>query len=63
MEKLSGKNVRARWYDPRKGTWTEIAVFANAGTRDYVPPSKGDTDDWVLVLEDAEKNFPTEPPK
>jgi hypothetical protein len=57
MEKVSGKAVKAQWYDPREGTWTHIGEFLNTGRRGFVPPSRGEQSDWVLVLEDAAKGF------
>jgi hypothetical protein len=55
MDKLSGKSVTARWYDPREGTWQEIGEYPNSGTREFVAPGQGARSDWVLVLDDAEK--------
>src|SRR5262249_4143793 len=52
MDKLAGSKVKARWYDPRDGSWREIGEFTNAGDREFDPPSHGEKDDWVLVLED-----------
>jgi hypothetical protein len=63
MNKIAGKNVKAQWYDPREGTWREIGIFANTGTSTFVPPATGDQNDWVLILEDAGRNFPVAPPK
>jgi len=63
MDKLSGKSVKARWYDPREGTWREIGEYPNTGTREFVAPAQGARSDWVLVLDDAEKGYPTEQPK
>jgi hypothetical protein len=60
MDRIAGKNVQARWYDPRTGTWREIGEYGNTGVRQFVAPSQGDQNDWVLVLDDAEKNYPTE---
>src|SRR5262249_35213309 len=60
MDKISGKKVKARWYDPREGTWRDIGEYANTGTREFVAPSRGARSDWVLVLDDAEKGYPTE---
>jgi hypothetical protein len=60
MDKITGKKVKARWYDPRTGKWREIGEFPNTGVREFVTPSKGDRDDWVLVLDDLEKGYPTE---
>ena len=44
MDKLSGKSVKARWYDPRKGTWREIGEYPNTGTREFVAPAQGATE-------------------
>jgi len=63
MDKLSGKSVKARWYDPREGTWRAIGDYPNTGTREFVAPAKGAQSDLVLILDDAEKGYPTEPPK
>ena len=60
MEKISAKSVKARWYDPRDGTWREIGTYANNGLRKFVAPTQGRQSDWVLVLDDEEKNYPTE---
>jgi hypothetical protein len=59
MDRIAGKKVQARWYDPRKGTWLDMGEYANTGTRGFIAPSQGPQSDWVLVLDDAEKNYPT----
>jgi hypothetical protein len=60
MDKIAGKRVNARWYDPREGTWREIGEYANTGDREFVAPSQGPRSDWVLVLEDAAKGYATQ---
>ena len=55
---LSGKKVKAWWFDPRHGTATEIGVFDKKGVREFKPPIHGKGNDWVLVLDDASKSFP-----
>jgi hypothetical protein len=35
-----------------------IGTFPNGGEREFIPPSKGEMLDWVLVLDDASKNYP-----
>lgn len=60
MDKLTGRTIKARWYDPRTGTWRDIGEFPSTGTREFTAPSAGDHDDWVLVLDDAAKGYPTE---
>ena len=63
MNRISSRDVQARWYDPRVGTWHNIGGFPNTGTRVFVAPSGGDKNDWVLVLEDAKRNYPVDPPE
>jgi hypothetical protein len=59
MDKLSGTKIKAQWYDPREGTWRLIGQYTNKGVREFVPPSNGDQNDWILVLEDMEKSYPS----
>jgi hypothetical protein len=54
MGRISGRTVRASWYDPRTGTLQEIGEVANVGTVRFQPPGgRRDGNDWVLVLDDA----------
>jgi len=59
LDKLSGTQVRAWWYDPRHGTAEEIGTFPKQGAKKFKPPIHGKGNDWVLVLDDAAKGFPT----
>jgi hypothetical protein len=58
MGKISGEKVKAWWFNPRTGGAIEIGAFDNKGTQSFNPPSKGYNSDWVLVLDDAAKNYP-----
>ncbi len=51
MDLLSGKQVKASWYDPRSGQWSDIGVHPAKGEQTYTPPADGP--DWVLVLDAA----------
>ena len=51
MNTLHGSSVKAQWYDPRDGTWQAIGQFANKGVHEFVAPSHGEQDDWLLVLD------------
>jgi hypothetical protein len=56
---ISGKNIKAWWFDPRTGTSSIIGKYSNKSTRKFVPPGKpGRGNDWILVLDDASKQFP-----
>ena len=58
MGKISGKRVKAWWYDPRTGARTQIGAFRNTGTRTFDPPGETEIgNDWVLVLDNARKTF------
>lgn len=57
MGKISGDRVKGWWYNPRTGTSMEIGPWDNRGSHDFEPPSQGFGSDWVLVLDDAGKNF------
>jgi hypothetical protein len=59
MDKITGTKVKAHWYDPRNEKWREIGEYPNTGVREFAPSPKGDRDDWVVVLDDAEKAYPT----
>ncbi len=58
MDKISGGMVKAWWFDPRDGTAKAAGSFPNTGTHEYTPPAYGEALDWVLVLDDAARNFP-----
>ncbi|MGQ9918024.1 MAG: glycoside hydrolase family 140 protein, partial [Bryobacteraceae bacterium] len=58
LDKLSGARVAAWWFNPRTGESTRIGEFDNRGQREFVPPEPGEASDWVLVLDDASRNFP-----
>lgn len=53
MDRLSGPELRAWWYDPRTGAAALIGLFPNVGTQTFTPPATAP--DWVLVLDDAQR--------
>jgi hypothetical protein len=55
LDKLSGSQVVARWYNPRNGRSSVIGTFARGGNRTFATPAAGN--DWVLVLDDASRRF------
>jgi hypothetical protein len=56
-EKVSGDAIKAYWYDPRLGTSAYIGQFPKTESREFTPPSSGRGNDWVLVIDDAARNF------
>ena len=48
---ISGSKVNAYWYDPRMGKTHFIDLYKNEGIIEFVPPSSGRNNDWVLILD------------
>lgn len=58
LTKISGGTAKAWWYNPRTGQPTAIGTFPTTNKQDFRPPDPGEMTDWVLVLDDATKNYP-----
>jgi len=58
MDVIAGAKVKAWWFDPRTGRATDAGTFGNSGEREFMPPGAGELLDWVLVLDDAVRNYP-----
>ncbi len=58
MDKISGAKVKAWWFNPRTGAAESIGEFPNTGERAFTPPQPGEQLDWILVLDDAGRDFP-----
>lgn len=56
--KIKGNKLKAYWYNPRNGKTTNAGEVANTTENKFTPPSKGYGQDWVLVVDDAAKNYP-----
>ena len=60
LGKITGKKINAWWFNPRNGKAEAIGTFDNhQGDREFTPPDDGEMLDWVLVLDDAAKNYPS----
>lgn len=54
---ISGSELTATWYNPRNGEIKAIGKVDNKGSSEFTPPTNGYGQDWVLVLDDASKNY------
>ncbi|MCC7524812.1 MAG: glycoside hydrolase family 140 protein [Chitinophagaceae bacterium] len=54
---LTGNTLNAHWFNPRNGNCGSAIEYANKGTLRFVPPSTGYGQDWVLILDDASKQY------
>lgn len=57
MGKISGEKIKAHWFDPRTGKTTAAGESDNRGSKKFNPPASGYGVDWILVLDDASKNY------
>jgi hypothetical protein len=58
LDKITGPQVKAWWFNPRSGEAKPAGEFANTGKHGFTPPTSGEGNDWVLVLDQAAKNSP-----
>jgi hypothetical protein len=57
LDKIGAKSIKAWWFDPRSGEAGVPEVISGRGQMKFTPPSGGRGNDWILVLDDADKNF------
>jgi hypothetical protein len=57
MGKIEGKMLNVHWFNPRNGAVTNEQQVENSGNKIFNPPSSGYGQDWVLILDDAAKNY------
>ena len=55
---IKGKSLAAWWFNPRDGRTVAIPAFKNEGKKEFTPTSIGRGSDWVLIVDDASKNYP-----
>ncbi len=55
---LTGSMLKTWWYNPRNGEARLIGTREKLPELEFMPPDPGEFLDWVLVLEDASRNFP-----
>lgn len=59
---INSKRIKVWWYDPRHGTAIPVDEFDNKGNYEpswnTLPWHNGAGPDWVLVIDDATKNYP-----
>lgn len=55
--RLSGRRLRAWWFDPRNGRAQDAGEHASAGSVGFAAPSSGSGQDWVLVLDDGGRRY------
>jgi hypothetical protein len=57
VNRLSGDRLTIWWYNPRSGMAEPAGVCGRLGERTFNPPSTGENQDWILVLDDDARGF------
>lgn len=58
MNAIRAERVRAWWFNPRNGQAQSAGEFPAIGERAFTPPDPGEHLDWIIVLDDATRNYP-----
>lgn len=59
LSKLEGERFTGQWYDPRTGNAFAGPRVTISEAIEIVPPTSGKGHDWVLVIDNASRNFGT----
>jgi hypothetical protein len=52
LEKLNWDKLKASWFNPRNGTFSEIGTYEAKAIKTFDPPGeKTDGNDWILILD------------
>lgn len=57
MGKIAGKEVNVWWYNPGEGRAIPLQAVENTGVKEFLPPSSGEGNDWLLILDNAEASL------
>lgn len=55
---LKAKRLNEIWFDPRYGVSYAVHTTNTHGFQTYAPPTSGRGQDWILIIEDAAKEWP-----
>jgi hypothetical protein len=56
LDRLFSRKIKAWWFNPRDGSSASAGEYEKLEPTEFVSPPDGP--DWVLVLDDAVKNYP-----
>ena len=58
LDQLPWRKIRGWWFNPRDGQAIPIEEHPDTGQHNFNPPGRsGDDNDWVLVIDDASKDY------
>lgn len=57
LDRIGAGAINAYWFNPRNGEIKIIETIRNIENTRFTPPSNGRGNDWILILDDASKEF------
>lgn len=57
LNRITGNTIKAWWFNPRDGRYIFIKDISDKKREDFTPHASGRGSDWVLVLENKERNY------
>ena len=57
LDKIEATSLTAYWFNPRTGEAKLLGTFPGSGSKKFTPPSNGRGNDWILVLDNSDKNY------
>lgn len=54
---VNATKLKGWWFNPRDGRCIALGEFDNTGNKEFTPTSVGRGSDWLLVIDDASKNY------
>ncbi len=55
--KIKGSKLNGWLFNPRDGRTIVLGTFNNTGTKEIAPQSVGRGSDWIVIIDDAAKNY------
>ena len=56
--RISGNDINTYWFNPRNGELSSNGRVPKKAQTEFIPPTSGYGQDWVLIVDDASKNYP-----
>jgi len=54
---MKTKQVLVWWYNPKNGEATQVGAMKRSDKMSFTSPTQGEGNDWVLVIDNAEKEY------
>lgn len=56
---IDAKALHGWWFNPRDARSVDLGIQKKRSLMRFTPPTTGGENDWVLILDDSRKNYPT----